>query len=95
MRSPRQRLAILSGRSGNITSNGSSFLIARSELWSARWKRISSVRRPADALDAGLRLAAAFDGAMRSPSIAGLIRTLMRENPRAVSHARREDREDP
>lgn len=37
------------------------------------------------ALDAALRLAAAFDGSMRSPSIAELIRTLLRDDPRAVA----------
>ncbi len=38
-----------------------------------------------EALDAGLRLAAAFDKDMRSPSIAKLIREIMRANPRAVA----------
>lgn len=37
------------------------------------------------ALDAALRLAAAFDGKMRSPQLAALIRGWMRDNPRAVA----------
>jgi hypothetical protein len=39
---------------------------------------------PLDSLYAALRLAAAFDGELRSPSHARLIRTLMQREPRAV-----------
>lgn len=47
----------------------------------------TDVRSPqaSEALQAGLRLAAAFDGSMKSPSIAALIRSLMRENKDAVA----------
>lgn len=48
---------------------------------------LSGQRAPAEALDdvlAALRLAAAMDGALKSPSVAKLIRSVLREDPRAV-----------
>lgn len=46
---------------------------------------------PTAAIEAALRLAAAFDGEMRSPSVAAAIREVLRADPRAVAviHERR------